>query len=437
VTDIDPAEMRRLTEAIKQGDCVAFVGAGFSGAANLPGWRELLQELAGSAALDADTARHVETRIRIGSGDSLDEAAQILEDGLGRRTLLELLRERLADPPESASMAERTRLLAGIPFQAVLTTNFDGVMRGGTPTGSGYRDILRQQQLGPWDELFWGLDDSAAAPVMKLHGDLLGSDLESSIVLTRRDYRRRLYSDVAYQTFLRSVMATTTVLYMGFSFQDAYLNELRSEVLALFGHQPGDAPVAYAIANDVPDVTQRHFTQHEGIRILSFDSKDGTDFSGFDGILRSIHDETNPVHRFARHLQARRILWMDPHPENNTVAFKFLSAAAAYAETPEPSLTKVHNVTEALDALAQGNFDAILTHWGQADPATESAAEQLMIGLRRADYRVPTIVFAARTADIDARRQAVLGLGGVAYCFRFKAVLQELDRLFGSAAEHG
>ena len=85
---------------------------------------------------------------------------------------------------------------------------------------------------------------------------------ERDIVLTRRDYRRHLYGDPAYTTFLRTIVATTTVLYMGFSFEDAYLNELRSEVLALLGQGNESAPVAYAIVNDVPPDTQSHFRKH-------------------------------------------------------------------------------------------------------------------------------------------------------------------------------
>ena len=127
-------------------------------------------------------------------------------------------------------------------------------------------------------------------------------------------------------------MATTTVLYMGFSFEDAYLNELRSEVLALLGQGNESAPVAYAIVNDVPPDTQSHFRKHEGIQILSYDTQGGKDFSGFDRYLESIHQETNPFVRFGRLLSTHRLLWVDPHPSNNGEAFEYLQAAAAAAD---------------------------------------------------------------------------------------------------------
>ena len=42
---------------------------------------------------------------------------------------------------------------------------------------------------------------------------------------------------------------------MGFSFEDAYLNELRSELLSLVGHSAGDEVTSYAIMNDVQEQT--------------------------------------------------------------------------------------------------------------------------------------------------------------------------------------
>mgnify|MGYP002388440496 CR=1 FL=1 len=87
----------------------------------------------------------------------------------------------------------------------------------------------------------------AGPPVVKLHGDLLAEPPD--VVLTRRDYRQRLYGSPAYTTFLKSLFATSTVLYLGFSFTDAYLNELRSEILALVDYRTGDRPLAYAVVN--------------------------------------------------------------------------------------------------------------------------------------------------------------------------------------------
>ncbi len=52
-------------------------------------------------------------------------------------------------------------------------------------------------------------------------------------MVTRRGYRQLLHATSGYNDFLQSVMASCTVLYLGFSFTDHYLNDLRSSVLSM------------------------------------------------------------------------------------------------------------------------------------------------------------------------------------------------------------
>lgn len=50
-------------------------------------------------------------------------------------------------------------------------------------------------------------------------------------MFTTQSYRRLLHATPAYRAFLRTLFATRNVLFLGFSFTDAYINELRSEIL--------------------------------------------------------------------------------------------------------------------------------------------------------------------------------------------------------------
>ena len=105
---------------------------------------------------------------------------------------------------------------------------------------------------------------------------------------------------------------------------------MRSEILALLDQGDDSTPVAYAIVNDVPLDTQKHFRKHEGIEILSYDTQGGKDFSGFDDYLGAIYEATNPLVRFGRPLEKRRILWVDPHPENKSGRIVNISSVGAF-----------------------------------------------------------------------------------------------------------
>ena len=429
---------RELVREIEAGNCVAFVGAGFSGASQLPDWRSLLREIAQRGSLAPPVLSHIDARIDAGSAHALEEAAQMLEDYVGRERFVEIAQRLLCLPGTTPAMEQRLAWLHGIPFRAILTTNFDGLLHGETPGAETYRQALRPEEYRWWSTRYWSGD---GAYTVKLHGDL-ARRVEPEIVLTRRDYRERLYRDPAYETFLRAILSTTTVLYLGFSFEDAYLNELRSEVLALLGHERESGPVAYALANDVPEETRRHFRQHEGIELLSFDSRGGSDFSGFDEILEEIHSATNPLLRFARYLEAKRILWVDPHPQNNAEAFAHLEHAAAVAGRTGTALVTVDSADEAIQALrGRRGFDLVITHWGR-DVAisslgeTTSTAERLLTAMRQEDVRCPVVVFAA-AEDADERKRNAQGLGAQDYCFTFAGLYRTLERVLGPANATG
>lgn len=255
-----------LIDAINAGTCVAFVGAGFSSAAGLPPWKKLLRSLA-AADVGPDLRHFVEkvTGSEQSSAHDLDRAAQLLSDHLGRPRFITGLKEQLVPSSLPPEMQQRLDWLHAIPFRAILTLNFDGVMKGAAAGSDAYLRILRRVRSHWWEEAFWS-EGGSGPPTIKLHGDLLSSEEAERVVFTREDYRRRLYGDPSYATFLRAVFSTSTLLFLGVSFQDAYLNELRSEVLAMLGYdgQQHRGPVAYALLSDVDPAVVDHYHKHEG-----------------------------------------------------------------------------------------------------------------------------------------------------------------------------
>lgn len=424
---------KALVEQVAAGRCVAFVGAGFSAAAQLHDWIGLLRRLAQSVspALRA----HVEGLCEKPSAHRLDQAAQLLQDEMSRERFIDELRRALGQPKFTPSMTQRLRWLRGIPFRAILTVNFDSLLDGELPSPEAYASVLRPRPRRLWMQAFYGQDKGAR--VVKLHGDL-GRSPRESIVITRQDYRRRLYTDAAYLGFLRAVFAQCPVLFLGVSFEEAYLNELRSETLSLLGFRDGSGPVAWAVLNDCEPATASFFGKHEGIEVLSYDSHGGTDFSGFDRYLQRLYDETHPVPYLSRVLGARRILWLDERPANNEPALDFLRRAAGPSDRYPDRFVQVRTVDEALAALrAQPGqpcpFDLVITHWGGGGPPN---GQRLLQQMRARDLRCPVIVFSS-DYDADRRKSVALGLGATAYCFRWESLFREIHRVFEPADSTG
>jgi hypothetical protein len=176
---------KELISAIQDGQCVAFVGAGYSASANLPSWGKLLELIAATDGMPDDVRVHVAMKVKEGGGHALDEAAQVLEDAMTREAFVDRLREFVGSPEMNATTLQRVRWLKGIPFRAILTTNFDGVLDGHTTSPEAYRSVLRPTRYRWWEEGFLR-DTPNGATVLKLHGDVREP---SSLVFTRLDYR--------------------------------------------------------------------------------------------------------------------------------------------------------------------------------------------------------------------------------------------------------
>ncbi len=427
----------QLVSEITRGRVLAFVGAGFAiPAFKEKSWHGLLRGLAGQRPELAErVSRLIDDRRPTNS--ELEAAAQMIQDTLGTDELRKGLREQLTIQGElSPTMRSRLEHLASIPFEAVLTTNFDTLLTGQSASPAAFGALLRNPAGHWWQNKYWDRGGSGA-PVIKLHGDL--SDEKSRIVFSRRDYRARLYQDPSYAGFLRSALATRTVLYLGFSFTDAYLNELRSEVLSMLGHEPGAAPTAYAVMNDVSPELVAYSREHEGIHVFSYGTNEGLKHEAFDHFLAELHARTNPTALLGNVVAGRRILWLDRHAENNDEGRKVLLDAARATESHCSIDTNEswQEAMQSMDASGDRPYDLVLTHWGEGQAifrngASCAVAERFLEELRASRHRVPTIVFAARRGA-DLRKPRALAAGALTYVHEWATLFEEIERVFGPA----
>jgi len=394
---ITETHLQELVQEVWAGRCVAFVGAGFSAAARLPGWESLLASAAREVPpTHAHRATIDATLGKAGASHrELEAAAQLIQDAVGAEGFREAVTEALTTrEPLHPQYLERRRLLKQVPFRGILTTNFDPLLPGHLPSAAGYRVLLRDDAGGPWSTRYWPGGDGPQ--VMQLHG-AVGT---KRLVFARRDYRDLLFGDPGYLTFLRSLFATKTVLFMGFSFRDAYIDLLRAELMSLVdkGDDTPSTAFGYSIMTDVSEAEVAYYRKHEGLRVLWFERTD--DFSGLDTLLRRLAEATNPLLRLRTRLRGARVLWLDPQPDNNIYAMELLGGADRLPVVVARSLA------EARRELAGAPYDLVLSHWGHR-PGQLSVAQELLQTMQSAGHRVPVVVFGDPEHAEANRRQAL------------------------------
>jgi len=427
----DPRVPEHLQAEILAGRCVAFVGAGLT-APVVPTWRTLLTGIAArlppAARADVQSAvDHAPTAL------DLEAAGQMLRDRFATPAAFEAaVADVLEAADPDAALARRLAWLRQIPFEAVLTTNIDPFLAGDGPCPSCYDRVLRRH-LGWWERADWAQGDATPQrPVLKLHGDANRDPDDNPVVLARGDYRARLYEDARYSNFLRVVFATRTVLFLGVSFTDAYLNEIRSEVLALLGPASSDGrPRAYAVLPDRTPAQREYFLRHEGIEVLGYDiQRDAATgeplpagFAGFDRWLEAVCDATSAEARLGRLLGGRRIAWLDPAPHHNEHGVALLERSGAKVEI----LAGPDELSEARHA----GLDLLISHYGHRAGRDAVAVEVLGRVGRWAD-RPPVIVFASGHYA-DENRWRVLRLGAFEYGSGWRELFRLIEQLFGRA----
>eukprot|EP00906_Rhabdomonas_costata_P037856 RCo053411 len=308
-----------LRSEVTAGNCVLFLGAGFCAPVKGPTWKELLLTAAESTK-DKNLLNTVEKLLKRGSHSDYELAAQILED---KKNLQEFIMDQLKSVEKGSRirekrsefpvMASRLEHVECINFNAVLTTNYSQelcrCMGGGCFALEGSVQAMASDLRGSprnlvcslcaWptplmekgpsylDILRFRPDGRKPRPILQLHGSVRETGLapngcdNARLVLSSEGYRKLLHKCPAYPTFLKSLMSCRTILYVGFSFTDDYLNQIRSEVMAMrvtketkekVKQTPEPEPLAYAFIPDQSKTYVEHFRQHEGVRFVTWPS---------------------------------------------------------------------------------------------------------------------------------------------------------------------
>lgn len=440
-----PAVPEHLRREILAGRCIAFVGAGFS-APVLPHWQGLLRMVANSLpatvsegqranlvslANDAQTALQLE-----GCGQALRDAFGNTPEGL---RAFEAAVSAAVTPSAEANedMRVRCEALAAIPFRAILTLNYDNLIQ--TPGGLGQYDSVLRESAYWWNRLDWRNNWRLKTPVIKLHGDANGDPNDNPIVLGRSDYRRILYENGTYSNFMRAALGSYTFLFLGFSFTDAYLNELRSEVLAFLeagrkGHSGREHPIGYAILEDKPPSIRDFFLEHEGIEVLHYDTEKAVDektgqtwsvgWSGFNEWLEAIKEETCVTARLRSLLgKEAKIVWVDPlNDANNQRGIAYLREHVGAEVSLLASADELNHELHQ-DALL------ILSHFGYRAGEKPDVA-RVFEKVNAWGDRPPVVVFGGAEFPLENRRVAQR-LGAFELAVDWTDLMRVLELLFG------
>jgi hypothetical protein len=237
-----------IKKYLADGNLAAFVGAGLSIGAGLPGWYRLIGELSQRVGQELPPAQWV-------SGDTLIDAAQYYINLEGLHSLIMFLRDRLDITrlqPTAAHLA-----LARLPISLVFTANYDDLLElAYHEAGKRVHHVIEDQDIA------YMLHEPSAVNIIKLYGDL---DDPNTIVLARQQYESFFLERVQMIKLLETELTRSAMLYLGWSHTDPHFNLVFGELMFRYGEhmRPG-----YAALFDVPPAQQLEL-QRKQIRLIS------------------------------------------------------------------------------------------------------------------------------------------------------------------------
>jgi hypothetical protein len=236
-----------LQRSLATGNVCAFVGAGLSVGAGLPGWYDLSVELAARISYDLPPRKYA-------TGDALIDAAQTYVNRQGLHALISHLKDRLDTTGKQTTAAHRA--LARLPISLVFTANFDDLLERAFRDAGKRVEVVAKDSSIPF--MRRGPD---TVNIIKLYGDL---DQPDTIVLARQQYESYFLQRPQMVKLLETELARSDTLYLGWSGSDPYFKLVFGELLSHFGPMmhPG-----YAVMFDVTDA-QRDELARKQIRLV-------------------------------------------------------------------------------------------------------------------------------------------------------------------------
>jgi hypothetical protein len=256
-----------LIDQIYRGNTVLFVGAGLSAGAKFPRWRELMFRMIDWAEKNNISLNgNKEEFLKLIEEKEFLLVAEELRDIMSNELFEKFMRSVFRDDTKKPSPAHT--ILPGIPFAALLTTNYDVLLesvytqyRGVRPHTCTHSDTPKLVELNKSNEFY----------ILKMHGDI---DQFETVVVSQSDYRQLMFKNKAYHDYLRTLFMTRTVFFVGFSLTDPDLMLLLDELGTFFKSYGG---CHYALMNtkEAGKVKRRSFKKHYNIQIIPYEATKG------------------------------------------------------------------------------------------------------------------------------------------------------------------
>lgn len=257
--------INRIIEANESNTLAIFVGAGLSKASDtksytLPSWNDLIVDL--------------KKELNLENENDFLKIAQLYYLSVGGFSYYKKIKKYFSD---TLKPSDTHKLLFRINPHVVITTNWDNLLEKTIQENAFVYDVICSDK-----DLVKSVLEKK---IIKMHGDFKNHN----IVFKEDDYINYAYNFPLIENYIKSILSTHTVLFVGYSYSDIDLKHILKWIQNNSDVRP---PMYLAVFDDDP--IQKRYLENHGITTLVLNSNNVTSF----GINKTyeIHQLLNKIY---------------------------------------------------------------------------------------------------------------------------------------------
>lgn len=197
-------EIRLLREAMLNKKLVVFVGSGTSLDAGMPSWSGAVKNIANKLGIPENEI------------DNL-KIPQFYYNSRGKKEYVELMR-KIFRFNDDLDVQEIHRNIIKMNAKTIITTNYDCLLEKAAAENSEFIQVISQDRDLPYK--------TAGKELIKMHGDFE----HNNFVLKEDDYLHYTNNFKLIEAYVKSLLATNVILFVGYSFNDPDVKQIFSWV---------------------------------------------------------------------------------------------------------------------------------------------------------------------------------------------------------------
>lgn len=263
---------RIINEAQNDGQLVLFVGAGPSVSAGMPSWHQAVSAIANKLGIEKITS---EDYLRI---------PQFYYNAREKKEYTQLMQEIFHYKKHLSSQLVHDQIIS-FNTQTIITTNYDNLIEQAAEKNSEMIRVISKDADLPYRK--------TGRELVKIHGDFENDNF----VLKEDDYLHYSQNFKLIENYIKSIIGTKVVLFIGYSFNDPDIKHIFSWAKDILH---GDFQPAYLIeAGNYYDLNADTYFKKLGVNVLYSSVQLGDDFcndnktQNLESMLRWILDKGN------------------------------------------------------------------------------------------------------------------------------------------------